>query len=331
MQIEQIIKGKSVLMIPVYSTRSYDYGFYDMMSDGNTSKYLMKILKSEAKEIDIFYPRLSRNTKYVEEITNKYAKCKVNWIPKEYGKNAHETRNMGQKFYDYIMGIGKQYDYIISEINTLALIVAKKENSLCNKNNFIYWAGTHNIDGTLWCDGNCSLNKVIAQEITTACLLKGQPNLYGGKSFYDEYIYDPQYFDKKIIFFPFRLSDKSYHAEEFKEIIKELKEEGYNNFAVLFTDVNDSHLFDKELINGFIQVPSNKFVYLAILKGKPIIPFLDDIENNSHSNIYEFLYYGCDIIMLKNNMFGNTTQIENIKDLKNELKKRLKGDNDEQI
>ena len=329
MQIEEIIKDKNVLMIPVYSSRSYESGIYNMMSDGNVSKYLMKILKSEAKEIDIFYPKHSKNIKYVEEITNKHAKCKVNWIPKKYGENAHETRNMGQTFYDYIMGTGKQYDFIISEINTLAQIIITKENNILNKNNFIYWVGTHNIDGTLWCDGDYSLNKNIAQEITTACLLKGQPDLYGGKSFYDEYVYDPQYFDKKIIFFPFRLSDKSYHAEEFKQIIKELKEEGYDNFVILFTDINDSHLFDKELINGFVKVPSNKFVYQAILKGKPIIPFLDDIKNNSHSNIYEFLYYGCDIIMLKNNMFGNITQIENVKELKDELKKRLGGKNEQ--
>ena len=328
MQIEEMIKDKSVLMIPVYSSRSYESGVYNMMSDGNTLKYLMKILKSEAKEIDIFYPRYSKGIEHIQQITNKYARCKVDWLPRNYGINAHETRNMGQRFYDYIMGLGKQYDYIISEINTLAEIVVRSKNELCDKNNFIYWVGTHNIDGTLWCEGDYSLNKDIAQEITTACLLKGQPDLYKGKSFYDEYIYDPQYFDKQVIFFPFRLSDKSYHAEEFKDIIYELKNEGYDNFVVLFTDVNDSHIFDKELINGFIKVPSNKFIYQAILKGKPIIPFLDDIDKNSHSNIYEFLYYDCDIIMLKNNMFGNTTQIENVKELKNELKKRLGGKNE---
>ena len=329
MQIEEMIKDKSVLMIPVYSTRSYESGVYDMMSDGNTSKFLMKILKSEAKQIDIFYPRYSKNIEYIQQITNEYAKCEVNWLPKNYGINAHETRNMGQRFYDYIMGLGKQYDYIISEIDTLAEIVATSHNQFCNSDNFIYWAGSWNANGTRWDDKEqCNANRMIAKNITTACLLEGQVDLYKGKSFFDSCIYDPKYFDKQVIFFPFRLSDKSYHAEEFKDIIYELKNEGYDNFVVLFTDVNDSHVFDKELINGFIKVPSNKFVYLAILKGKPIIPYLDDITKNYHSNIYEFLYYDCDIIMLKNNMFGNTTQIENVKELKNELKKRLGGKNE---
>lgn len=325
MTIEEKIKGKSVLMIPVYSSRSYDTGIYDMMSDGNVSKYLMKILKSEAKEIDIYYPEFSKNIQHIKKITDEKVKCKVNWIPKVYGRNAHETRNMGGVFSYYILESEKRYDYIISEINTLAELVILSHNPLVNKDNFIYWAGTHNSDGTLWCDGDYSQNKKIASEITTACLLKGQPALYEGKSFYDDYVYDPQYFDKKVIFFPFRLSDKSYHAEEFKQVIKELMQEGEDNFVVLFTDVNDSHLFDDEISDKFIKVPCNKFVYQAILKGKPIIPFLDSVENNSHSNIFEFAYYGCDIIMLENDRFLQATQIKNISELKNVLKEKIGG------
>lgn len=326
MQIEELIKDKYVLMIPVYSTRSYDSGTYNLLADGNISKFLMKILNSKAKEIDIFYPRDSINIRHIEEITNKYANCKVNWISREYGKNAHETRNMGQTFYNYIMGANKQYDYIISEIDSLAEIAITSYNTLCDHNNFIYWAGSWNANGTRWDDeSQCGQNRKIAEQITTACLLKGQVDLYKGKSFYDECIYKPKYFDKKIIYFPFRLSDKSYHAEEFRNAIEELKKEGFDNFKVLYSDVNDSHIFDKEQINGFIKVPSDKFVYQAILKGMPIIPYLDDITKNYHSNIYEFIYYGCDVIMLDNDVFDNVTKIENVKDLKNTLRKKLGG------
>lgn len=322
MQIEDLIKNKKVLMIPVYSARSYESGSYDMMADGNVSKYLMKILKSKAKEIDILYPWNSCHINKISSVTNKFAKCKVNWIKFNYGKNAHETRNMGQKFYDYIMGKNKQYDLIISEVNTLAKLAIISTNNLCNKNNFIYWAGTHNTDGTLWCDGDYSLSKEIAQEITTACLLPDQPALFGGKSFYDLYTYDPQYFDKKIIFFPFRLTDKSYHAEEFLNAINEIRSEGIDNFVVLYTDVNESHLFDKEQINGFIKVPKDRFIYQAILKGKPIIPFLDDLNKNSHSNIFEFMYYNCDIITM--NELPNVTLINGISELKEKLKEKLR-------
>lgn len=324
MQIENLIKNKKILMIPVYSTRSYDNGVYDILSDGNTSKFLMKIFKSNAKEIDIFYPKNSKNVNYIEDLTNKYAKCRVTWLARDYGKNAHETRNMGQRFYDYIMESGKQYDFIISEIDMLAFLIAKEDNYLCNK--FIYWAGSYNADGTPWYEeGHNNINQFIASKITTACLLEGQVNLYKGKSFFDECVYRPQYFDKKIIFFPFRLSDNCYHAKEFCSIINDLKKE-YDNFIVLYTDVNDSHLFDKEDNNIFIKVPSNKFVYQAILKGRPIIPYLDDITKNYHSNIFEFTYYKCDVIMLKNDndMFQSVTQIKTINDLSNILKEKIR-------
>lgn len=309
MQIENLIKEKSVLMIPVYSTRSYKTGVYDLLADGNISKFLMKIMQSEAKEIDILFPNNSTGIKQIKNITKQKAK----WIPFAYGINAHETRNMGEYFYNYILYNGKKYDYIISEIDTLAKSAICSCNSLCDCNNFIYWAGSWNADGTPWyAEGHESTNKFIAENILTACLLSGQVDLYHGKSFYDKCIYNPKYFDKKTIYFPFRLSDNSYHAKDFLKIMQELKNEGYDNFVVLFSDVNDSHIFDEYQTETFIKVPSNKFVYQSILKGKPIIPYLDDTNKNYHSNIFEFKYYGCDVI-----------QTNDFSELKKQIKIRL--------
>ena len=309
MQIENLIKGKSVLMIPVYSTRSYETGIYNLLADGNISKFLMKIMQSEAKEIDILVPNNNTGLEQIKNIT----KQKANWIPFDYGINAHETRNMGEHFYKYIVCNVKRYDYIISEIDTLAKISITSSNSLCNLDNFIYWVGSWNADGTPWyAKGHESINKNIAEKILTACLLPGQVDLYGGKSFYDKCIYNPEYFDKKTIYFPFRLSDNSYHAKEFLKVIQELKSEGYDNFIVLFSDVNDSHIFDEYQTETFVKVPPNRFVYQSILKGKPIIPYFDDIDKNYHSNIFEFEYYGCDVI--QTNVFS---------ELKRQIKLRL--------
>lgn len=327
MQLEELFNNKKILMIPVYSTRSYDCGVYNLMADGNISKYLIKIMNSKAKEIDILYPLKSYGIEQIKKITNKKDFI-VNWIPFNYGSNAHETRNMGGKFYDYIIGRNKQYDYIVSEVDTLAEKVITSNKKLCNKDNFIYWAGSWTCFATPWYEERSSqLNKDIANNILTACLLPGQVDLYKGKSFYDNCVYEPNLFDKKIIFFPFRLSDSSYHAKEFRDTIYELKNEGYDNFVVLFTDVNDSHIFDKELGSElFIKVPSNKFVYQAILKGMPIIPYLDNIDKNYHSNIFEFLYYNCKVIMMNNETFANNKDIRfisGISELKTELIKLL--------
>ena len=313
MQIENLMENKNVLMVPVYSARSYDTNLYDLAADGNVSKYLMKILKSNANSIDIFYPDNSKNYLDIIAISNKYAKCKVNWIPVRYGENALKTRNMGDVFLEYIFDKKKKYDIIITEINSLALNVAVTGgNEFCNKENLLYWVGTHNMDGLRW-DACETVNKMIAKEINTACLMPAQKECFKGKSFNDKYEYDPTYFDKKIIFFPFRLSDKAYNLETFKSIIYKMLEKGESNFKVLYSDVNDSHILDNEPKDVFIKVPSNKYVYQAILKGKPIIIYLDDLIHNSHSNIFEFNYYGCEIIMFENDVISLNENIHFVK------------------
>ena len=44
MKLEDLLKDKKVLLIPVYSARSYDDGVYDLAVDGNMSKYLIKAI-----------------------------------------------------------------------------------------------------------------------------------------------------------------------------------------------------------------------------------------------------------------------------------------------
>lgn len=324
MQIENYLKDKKVLMIPVYSTRSYETGEYNLLADGNVSKYLMKIIGSNAQEIDIFYPNNSVNLDKIKEIVKNNTNQKVNWVPVKYGINAHETRNMGKQFFGYI---NKKYDIIITEINTLAEIIAEGQgNEFCNKNNLIYWVGSYNTDCTRWDTiGHEQLNKKIAKEIKTACLLPAQVSFLGGKAFEDECIYNPKYFDKKYIFFPFRLSDSSYKLDLLLKVIDKLKNEKINNFVVLYTDPNDSGLLNKSDETIFIKVPANKFVYLSILKGKPIIPFLDDVEKNYHSNIFEFMYYDCKVIMYdnENSNFVKAIKIKNDEEFYIKLKELL--------
>lgn len=322
MQLEDFLENKKVLMIPVYSSRSYDTGKYDLATDGNVSKYATKIINANVKLVDIAYPFNSVNSNYISEITRKYMKGKnVFWIPLDYGANAHETRNMGEYFLEFIKLLGgtDKYDVIITEVDTLAYLVATNDYEFCNKDKFIYWAGTHNADGTPWYeDGHQKLNQTIAENITTACLFEGQVNFYGGKTFYDEYTYNSKLYDKQIIFFPFRLTDKSYKLDLFKEAIKKLLEIGIDNFVVLYTDPNESHLLDDVNPDIYIKTSSNKFAYQAILKGKPIIPYFDDLSKNSHTNIFEFKYYGCDIITDEVNFYEI-------------LKNKLEGKNDEQL
>lgn len=331
MQIENLLNGKKVLMIPVYSARSYKTGIYDLAADGNVTKFLMKIITSNAESFDILYPSKSIHLDFATDILKKCKIKNVNWIKFDYGKNAHETRISGDCFINKIKELftdGHYYDIIISEVDTLAQLCIKNNYEFCNTKNFVYWAGSWNADGTRWDEqGHHFINKEIAANVITPCLLKGQPQLYKGKSFYDICNYKPEIFDKTIIFFPFRLSDESYKADYFLKTMQNLMQER-NDFVVLFTDPNDSGLWDNEDENVFIKVPKNKYVYLSILKGQPIIPFFDNPEINYHTNIFEFLYYKCNIITFENDLckeknIDNVTFIKNIQEFPNELRRRI--------
>lgn len=327
MKIEKMMENKTVLMIPVYSTRSYDDNCYNLLADGNMSKYLMKILNCKAKEIDIFYPFNSTGIITIQKIINNNCNNKVNCMPVKYGINAHETRNMGETFLEYILQTSKKYDLIIFEIDTLPHNYKRLFSRGYTLDNLLYWVGSWNADGTRWDElEHTKYNKQIAQEINTICIIPNQKNIYGGKTEYDECIYNPKYFEKKIIFFPFRLSDKSYKPDLFKEMINKLLLENCDNFVVIYTDPNDSHLFDDKNSEIYIKIPSNKYVYLSMLKSKPIIPYFDNPEVNYHSNIYEFIYYGCNVIMYNNNIFNGgvikaNDDIEFYNILKNEVTK----------
>lgn len=336
--IEEIMKNNNVLLIPVYSTRSYKTGIYDLAADGNVTKFLMKIVSSKAKSIDMFYPRKQNNLSFIVNFLEKWKINNVNLIPFDYGENAHETRNMGKIFFEEIKRIfedkGKIYDVIISEVDTLAQLCLQKQYIYFNDVNFAYWAGSWNADGTFWnCEGHEELNKKIAEKIVTPCLLEGQQDLYKGRSFYDVCAYNPLLFEKATIFFPFRLSDKSYKAHFFAETINAISEYR-NDFVVLYTDPNDSQIFEQyrsEKGDVFKKVPCDKYVYLSILKGKPIVPYFDNPDINYHTNIFELIYYNCDIITFENNLcksyenagYKNITYISELEEFKNALERKI--------
>lgn len=333
-QLERIMNNKDVLFVPVYSARSYKTGAYDLAVDGNMSRVLMKVLKSQANHIDIFVPDNCENIRLIEDILLRNKKdSSVYLLPVKYGKNAHETRNMANQFYGYINHqiARRRYDLIIVEIDSLMYALSRGYLKLPVENKkleIIYWTNIWLPGGEMWNKADPDYIITIAEKYKTACIIKEQVDLYKGKSFYDEYVYYPEYFEKKTIFFPFRLSDKDYHAAEFADAIKMLLEEGVNNFEVLFTDPNDSGYFDGFDEGIFIKVPPTKAVYNAILKGKPVIPYFSDINQNSHSNIFDFLYYGCDIITFENNIckgHDNVTFIKDLQEFSEELKRRIEN------
>lgn len=319
--ISEKIRGKNVLFVPVYSARSYETGVYNLASDGNMARIVSKLVTSSFKHATVLIPDKHLGLDVILKQLRKIGTTgNVDFIECDcYGENAYETRMNGNKFVRFIndmFGTGEEHgiEVVILEPNTLA--DSFPELAMSRTAQFVYWCvASVTSKGTPWfVEQFAEMDKRIAQRMPTECVLPSQVDALGGYSYCDrDGFYNASAFDYVTIFFPFRLSDKSYHAAEFREAINSLPRECKNKIKVLYTDVNDSGIFKEDDV--FVKVPSQKEVYVGILKGKPIIPYLDNSNMITHINIHEFMYYECDIIMMWNHTYSSCDNVHMIYDI----------------
>lgn len=329
MKISEIIKDKNILLVPVLSMRSYETGKYNLMADGNVSRIVSKLYESDFKSATILIPDEDRidNKGELERLMRSALRGKnVRLLScAAFGNNAHETRT-SKKFFSFLCSIGyEEYDVVLVEPNQLAMDLLSYhfwDDDMLDK--FVFWCPVSKTTGFTpsFIEEFDKKDMMIAKFIKTAVATQSQAGFLKGKSFVDETFYNAEAFDYKTVFFPFRLSDPCYKAKEVKDVLTRLKSK--YNFKVLYTDPNQSGVFDDDDL--FVRVPSQKEVYIQILKSRPIIPYFENSDDVLHISIFEFMYYGCDVIMLKNNnkTFENISQVSNMHEFEVELEKRLK-------
>jgi len=331
MAIRDEITGKNALFIPMLSARSYETGLYNLLLDGNMARLVSMLKVAKPRHATILIPYNVINLDQIKaQLSNTgihtvFCRCSA------YGDNAAATRKNGVVFEDFLetyFDYWPKFDYVIVEPNTLA--VNDRFRSFFKDSKIIYWCvASVTSKGTPWFVKDYEdIDKEIAAKMSTECVLQTQVEALGGLSYADEKgFYDPSIFDYETIFFPFRLSDKNYHANEFKRAAIKAAQICSRNFKVLYTDVNDSGLF-YERPDLFVKVPSQKEVYLGMLKSRPIIPYLEDVNILTHINIHEMLYYGCRIIMLENDVYKGqegVSFIASISDLQDEIIRRIES------
>lgn len=314
--LDDRIKDSKVLFIPVYSMREYTTGKYKLLNDGNMNRVISKVFSAKPKKATILIPEVS-NIADFEELKKFISNCGLSQVisfveSSGYKENANATRKTITEFLSTYNELKNKIklDLIVSEPNFLTSVMALT-NGYCEE--IIYWcvASKTSTYSPWFVEEFAALDKVIAENINTAVLTKTQVEYLQGKSFVDSNFYCPELFDYKTIFFPFRLSDKSYKAEVLKDIIYNIRAKGYNNFKVLYSDPNESGVFEEDEV--FKKVSSDKDVYLSILKSKPIIPYFEDSNNVLHISIFEFDFYKCKVIMYENDNIDFETAIK-IKD-----------------
>lgn len=285
---------KEVLFIPIFSMRSYVTGIYKLENDGNMARIMSKLIELNYKHATVFIPKLHTDITQFENKLKEYKKNVTFVESNGYQENAAATRSEYEEFMNEIFTKDKKYDIIISEPNILTykLVEMQKEKQF----ELIYWCvASITTEGMPWFVSDFSaIDTVIAQKVITACATISQVKALKGKSYVEEF-YLPGFFDLNIIFFPFRLTDRNYKAIEFKKRIEEMYgNKNLKDFIVLYTDMNDSGIFEDK--KPFKKIPSDKELYLAILKSKPIIPYFENEEMLLHISYVEFKYYGCNIV-----------------------------------
>lgn len=288
-------RGKRVLFIPIYSMRDYQTGEYNLDNDGNFARILSALANINFVEATVLIPSkrrsLTRIDKPVFQHNVSFIECNA------YGKNAKETRDT-YDFFDWMIDCNidfVDYDCIVVEPNTFT-------EQLCGSSlekKLVYWCvASKTSQGTPWfVEDYVERDKRIAQFIPVACANQAQVEYLGGKAYVEPIFYDAKTFDYKTIFFPFRLSDENYKADAFKAaVLKLAQDEDLPNFKVLYTDPNSSEIFKNLPCSK--QISSDHDVYLQVLKGRPIIPYLENDNVLEHISINEFIYYHCELIMI---------------------------------
>ena len=325
--LKELLVGKKVLFVPVFSMCDYKTGKYKLNCDGNMARILSIIYTSNLESCYITIPMLEKIDEndfkqLIKKIKDKNINKKINFIYSPgYGENAKATRRSAS-FKTHLctyINVYTKFDYIISEPQRITVDLMK-----LYPNKIIYWCvASETISYSPWFTREYKvIDKMIASQVLTICATDSQVEYLKGKSVKGEF-YEPIFSEMKIIFFPFRISDESYKWNLFISMIKRLIEEGISNFKVLYTDPNNSV---GELSDVFMKVQSDFPLYLAILKGQPIIPYFENANEVKHISIEEMIMYNCNIICYNTNEVNcrNVIKVNNDEEFYNALKEKLK-------
>lgn len=308
--------------------RSYETGKYATLKDGNFQLSMARVLASDFKEITVCIPKDSSD---LDELFAKYKvltdSLKVVFKLIEYGDNAVHTREIfwGVNWVDF-WDAEHVFDLLISDITGYKGLLPVIYNFNITK---LPELDRPYID-KFWEQDLVS----IEQSLFTTVLNPRQRDyiIYVRPDLASKVIVNtkcahtrlmpndrPNPAGDRVIFWPFRLTDKAYQWEQFKEEFERsyLAAEGY---TVMITDPNESAPKDlRDLPSYVIPMRPTKEEYYEILSMKPIVIMLDDIDKVLHPGTIEFFYYGCNVITFESELIRNNNVIHDLKELSTAL------------
>ena len=332
-EFNEIIKNKNILYIPIISCINRDTNEYNLSADGNVNRFITTFSECHLfNKLTIALPANHINGS--EELINKFVNDKIGIIYcPNFGIHAGEQRNndeVVESIFNEISNI--DFDICIFESQKLGL----KMMSIYKDKEFIFWNPVSKTDKKtrIFLEGYDEINAEIISKVQY--MIVASPDqveyyssvedklIYLDKlisrmlSFFnytknDEIINQYKDINKKIFYLPFRLSDEGYKFDKVLEYIKNETED----FIILYTDPNNSHIIDNLDINfkdKFIKVSSDRNTYYTILDYIPCtIPYFEDLEFINHAAIHEFMSKYCISNIVLYNQTKNPYNVENCK------------------
>lgn len=278
------------LVVPIYSMRSHVDNKYYVMKDGNLQLHLARWKQGD-------FLIVPTNTADLRELY-KYVPAK-NIYKITYFENAYETR---KRFWAYNGGLIDALAGVIGAQQIITDITGYK-GALPLVNNFnISWSPIMDrpyIDEFAEMDAD-SIRKarrtfVLNKEQITD-MQSRFPDLVSSKFKLCTEVVNPTLLDKmaegdpitleplpnrpKVLFFPFRLSDKAYDWEGVQEM--------YYDNTIYITDPNET--YDGSNPNVVVIKPT-KNEYYRILKGRPAMRYNENPQKVLHPGLGELLYF----------------------------------------
>jgi len=304
-----------VLWIPIFSMRSYDTGKYSILKDGNFQLAMARVLASDFDQISIAVPRDSSD---LDELKLKFeGRSHIQFKEMDYGLNAVQTREQFWSKNSTEMDFAESwFDIVISDVTGYTGQLPVVYNFNITK---LPELDRPYIDKFFEQD-----LKSIEQSLFTTVLnprqreyiLEVRPDLLdkvivNSKCAHESLLpkFDKTNKAEKLVFWPFRISDKAYQWEQFLEAFEAqgLHDEGYLIFC---TDPNDTLECDKSFV---MSKKLSKSEYYQMLAARPLIVMLDDMDTVLHPGTIEFFHYRCPVITYTSKIYDNENTIPDLR------------------
>lgn len=311
----------NVLWIPIFSMRSHETKKYSILKDGNFQLTMARVLASDFDTITITVPDESSD---YDDVVEKYKSSRgVSFMKAPYGSNAAETRdlfwNLNFAWINAQYELDGNWDLLITDITGYPGL----RNVVYNFN-ITKLPELHRpyIDRFFDLDLESierSLFTTVINPRQREYILEVRPDLLdkvivNTKCAHSELMptFIKQKPVQKLVFWPFRISDKAYRFEEFLAAFEEqgLHEDGY---IILCTDPNDTLQTDCSFV---MSKKLTKLEYYQMLAARPIIVMLDDIDTVLHPGTIEFFHYRCPVITFESELILNPNAITNLNELR---------------